>query len=116
MTEGLVHTYEGEVALVLEIGESGSIYATLGEQRRTLLQSVSYQDSLPQFLNAGGGPFLRGWMRDELETADVNRGRPYKLWLELKRRDSVLNGLLIAFSQREIYTGPLAHWVELRRK
>jgi hypothetical protein len=114
--EGLVHTYEGEVALVLEIGESGSIYATLGEQPRTLLQSVSYQDSLPQFLNAGGGPFLRGWMRGELETADVNRGRPYKLWLELKRRDNVLNGSLIAFSQREIYTGPLAHWVELRKR
>ncbi len=70
----------------------------------------------PQFLNAGGGPFLRGWMRGELETADVNRGRPYKLWLELKRRDNVLNGSLIAFSQREIYTGPLTHWVELRKR
>ena len=114
--EGLVHTYEGENPLVLEIGESGSIYATLGEQPRTLLQSVSYQDNLPQFLNAGGGPFLRGWMRGELETADVNRGRPYKLWLELKRRDNVLNGSLIAFSQREMFTGPLAHWVELRKR
>jgi CubicO group peptidase (beta-lactamase class C family) len=113
---GLVHTYEGEVALVLEIRESGSIYATLGEQPRTLLQSVSYQDSLPQFLNAGDGPFLRGWIRGELETADVNRGRPYKLWLELKRRENVLNGSLIAFSQKEMYTGLLAHWVELRRK
>jgi len=114
--EGLVHTYEGEVPLVLEIGESGGIYATLGEQPRTLLQSVNYQDNLAQFLNAGGGPFLRGWMRGELETADVNRGRPYKLWLELKLRDNVLNGSLIAFSQREIYTGPLAHWVELRKR
>ena len=46
-----------------------------------------------------GGPFLRGWMRGELETADVHRGRPCKLWLELKLRDIVLNGLLIAFSQ-----------------
>ncbi len=79
MWRGFVHTYEGEVLLVLEIGESGDTYATLGEQPRTLLQSVSYQDSLPQFLNAGGGLFLRGWMRGELETADVNRGRPYKL-------------------------------------
>lgn len=114
--EGLVHTYEGEVAFVLEIGESGGIYATLGEQPRTLLQSVSYQDSLPQFLNAGGGPFLRGWIRGELETADVNRGRPYKLWFEFKLRDNVLNGSLIAFSQREIPTGPLTHWVELRKR
>jgi hypothetical protein len=113
---GLVHTYEGEIPLVLEIGESGGIYATLGEQPRTLLQNVSYQDNLPHVLNAGGGPFLRGWMRSEFETADVNRGRPYKLWLELKLRENVLNGSLIAFSQREIYTGPLAHWVELRKK
>ena len=122
--EGFVHTYEGEIPLVLEIDESGTVYATLGEQPRALpfdrprtqLQSVSYQDSFPHFLNAGGGPFLRGWMRGELETADVNRGRPYKLWLELKRRDDVLTGSLIAFSQREMYTGPLSHWVELRKK
>jgi len=78
--------------------------------------AVAVQDNLPQFLNAGGGPFLRGWMRGELETADVNRGRPYKLWLELKLRENVLNGSLIVFSQREIYTGPLAHWVELRKR
>ena len=113
--EGLVHTYEGKVPLVLEIGKSGGIYATLGEQSRTQLQSVSYQDGPSQFLNAGGGPFLRGWMRGELETADVNRGQPYKLWLELKLRDNTLNGSLIALSQRKIYTGPLAHWVELRK-
>jgi len=114
--EGLVHTYEGEVALVLEIGESGSIYAALSDQSRTLLQNVSYRDGFPKFMNAGGGPFLRGWVLGELGTEDVNRGRPYKLWLELKLRDNVLNGSLIVFSQREIYTGPLAHWVELRKR
>ena len=113
---GLVHTYEGEIPLVLEIGESGSAYATLGEQSRTLVHDVSYRDNLPQFLNAGGGPFLRGWVQGELETADVNRGQPYKLWFEIKLRDNVLNGSLITFSQREIYTGPLAHWVELRKR
>jgi len=37
-------------------------------------------------------------------------------WLELKLRKNVLNGSLIAFSQWEMYTGPLAHWVELRKK
>jgi CubicO group peptidase (beta-lactamase class C family) len=114
--EGLVHTYEGEVALALEIEESGSVYATLGDQSRTLLQDVSYRDRIPQFLNAGGSPFLRGRMRGELETADVNRGQPYRLWIEFKLRGSALNGSLIAFSQGEMYSGPLAHWVELRRK
>lgn len=63
-----------------------------------------------------GGPFLQGWMRGELETANVNRGRPYKLWRELKPRENVLNGSLIAFSQREMYTGPLTQWVELRKR
>jgi len=114
--EGHVHTYEGEIPLSLEIGESDNVYATLGDQSRTLLQNVSYRNNHPLFMNAGGGPFLRGWLRGELETADVNRGRPYKLWLELKLRDKVLNGSLIAFSQREIYTGPLTHWVKLIRK
>jgi CubicO group peptidase (beta-lactamase class C family) len=113
--EGFVHTYEGQVPLVLEITESGSVYATLGEQPHTLVQNVSYRDGFPLFLNAGGGPFLRGWVPGELETGDVNRGRPYKLWLELKLRGTALNGSLIAFSQREIYTGPLTHWVELRK-
>jgi CubicO group peptidase (beta-lactamase class C family) len=113
---GSVHTYEGEVGLMLEIGESGTIYATLAEQPRVPLQNVCYQDTLPQFNNAGGGPFLRGWMRCDLETADVKRGRPSKLWLELKLRQNVLNGSLVAFSQRELYTGPLSYWVELRKE
>jgi hypothetical protein len=112
--EGLVHTHEGENPLVLEIGESGSVYAALGDQSRTLLQDVSYRDKFPQFLNAGGGPFLRGWMQGELETADVKRGRPYNLWIEFKLRENALNGSLISFSQREMYIGPLAHWVQLR--
>jgi CubicO group peptidase (beta-lactamase class C family) len=112
---GSVHTYEGDVGLVLEIEKSGTISAHLAEQPRVRLQSVSYEDTLPQFINAGGGPFLRGWIRCDLETADVKRGRPSKLWLELKRRENVLNGSLVAFSQRKLYTGPLSHWVELMK-
>jgi CubicO group peptidase (beta-lactamase class C family) len=113
--EGFVHTYEGDIPFTLEIGESGDSYATLEGQPRALLQSVSYQESAPQLLNAGGGLFLRGSIPGELETADVNRGRPYKLWLELKLRENVLNGTLVTFSQREFYTGPISHWVELRK-
>ena len=114
--KGLVHTYEGEIPIVLEIGESGNVYGTLGGQPRTLLKNVSYRDGFPKWMNADGGLFLRGWMLSDLGTEDVNRGQPYKLWFELKLRDSVLNGSLIAFSQREIYTGPLTHWVELRER
>jgi CubicO group peptidase (beta-lactamase class C family) len=113
---GFVHTHQGEVGLMLKIEESGTIFANLAEQPRVRLQNVSYQDTLPQFINAGGGFFLRGWMRCDLETADVKRGRPSKIWLELKRRENVLNGSLVAFSQRELYTGPLSYWVELKKE
>jgi len=114
--EGFIYTYEGEIHLTLEILESGNIYATLSDQPRTLLQNISYQEDFPKFMNAGGGSFLRGWVLGKLETEDINRGRPYKLALELKLRDNILNGSMIAFSQREIFTGPLAHWVELRKE
>jgi Beta-lactamase len=113
--KGLVQTYEGGVPLDMQVGEDGAIRAKLGEQPATFLQSVSYQDVVSLFLNAGGGPYLRGWIESELETADVDRGRPCKLWLELKFRGKVLNGSLISFSQREFYTGPLTYWVELRK-
>jgi CubicO group peptidase (beta-lactamase class C family) len=115
--EGYVHTYERDIPLVLNIGKSSRVYATMGDQARTILRNVSYRDNPhPVMMNAGGGFFLRGWIQGKLETADVNRGQPYKLWLELKLRNNVLNGSLIAFSQRKFYTGPLSHWVELIRK
>jgi hypothetical protein len=89
----------------------------MGDQPQTKLQEVSYNDLPNQVLmNANGGVFLRGIIQGKLETADVNRGKPYKLWLELKLRENVLNGSLIAFSQRKFYTGPLTYWVELKKK
>jgi CubicO group peptidase (beta-lactamase class C family) len=114
--EGHVHTYEREIPLVLNIGKSSRVYATMGDQTRIILRNVSYRDNPHWFKNAGGGFFLRGRIQGDLDTADVKRGQPYTLWLELKLRDHVLNGSLIAFSQRKLYTGPLSHWVELIRK
>ncbi len=112
--KGFIHTYEGKVALLLEIGQSGDIYATLDNQPGAVpLEDISYENDFPKFMNAGDGPFLRGWIFGELETADVIRGQPTKLWLELKLRGNILNGALIAFSQKELYSGPLSHWVEL---
>jgi CubicO group peptidase (beta-lactamase class C family) len=114
--DGLIDTYEGEVPITVEIEGSGSIYVTLGEQPRTLLRDASYEDDFPEFMSAGDGPFLRGWFQSELATGDVQRGKPCRLWLELKLRDQMLSGSLIAFSQRDMPTGPLAHWVVLGEK
>jgi hypothetical protein len=114
--KGHVHTSERETPLVLDIRASGSIYATMGDELRTMLQNVSYRDNPSQvMMNANGGFFLRGRIQGKLDTADVNRGKPYRLWLELKLRNNGLNVSLIAFSQRKFYTGPLTHWVELKR-
>ena len=113
--KGFVYTYEGRIPLALEIQESGNVYATLGNLSRALLQNVSYRANFPLFLNSGGGVFLRGSMQRKFDTADVSRGNPYKLWLELKLRDNMLNGSLIAFSQRKFYSGPLTHWVEMTK-
>ena len=114
--EGHVHTYVRKIPLVLDIKESGNVFTMMGDQSRSILRNVSYQDNPHRFKNAGGGFFLRGRIQGKLETADTNRGQPYKLSLELKLRDNVLNGSLIVFSQRKFYTGPLTHWVELVRK
>jgi len=115
--EGRIQTFEKEIPLVLDIKASGSVFATMGDQPQTILKDVSYSDLPSQVLmNVNGGFLLRGVIHGKLETADVNRGKPYKLWLELKLRENVLNGSLIAFSQRKFYTGPLTHWVEMKRK
>ncbi|MGV7224125.1 MAG: hypothetical protein ACQ9MH_21705 [Nitrospinales bacterium] len=98
--EGHIQTNERQIALVLDIRGSGSVLATMGDQPQTKLQEVSYNNFPNQVLmNANGGFFLRGVIQGKLETADVNRGKPYKLWLELKLRENVLNGSLISFSQ-----------------
>ena len=112
---GLIDTYEGEVPLAVEIGGSGGVHVTLGDEPRTQILDLSYQGDFPAFMSVGGGPFLRGWFPGELATSDVQRGQPCRLWLELTLRDQTLSGSLIAFSQREMPTGPLAHWVALRK-
>jgi hypothetical protein len=115
--EGYIQTNERQIALFLDIRGSGSVLATMGDQPQTKLQKASYNDFPNQVLmNVNGGFFLRGVIQGKLETADVNRGKPYKLWLELKLRENLLNGSLIAFSQRKFYTGPLTYWVELNKK
>jgi CubicO group peptidase (beta-lactamase class C family) len=115
---GYVHTHEGEIPLGLNIDASGEIYVALGEYAQgKLLEEVSYQKTnYTLFMNAGGGPFLRGKLWGNIEVPDVERGQPTSLWLELQLHQDALNGVLIAFSQRQFYTGPLSFQVELTRQ
>jgi len=113
--EGHVHTYEGGMPLVLAIKESGDIWVELGEQPRTALADVHYDDG-PGRNSVGGGVFLRGRMEGDLGTEDMDRRQPDYLWLEVKLRDGVLNGSLIAFSGPPRFYYQLQHWVELRKQ
>ncbi len=112
---GVVHTYLKPVPIVIEIKVSAEVLVALDGQGSIPLQQVSYQKDFPLFINAGGGPFLRGRFPGSLCTDDVIRGNPGILWLELKLRAGVLSGSLVAFSQRENPVGPLTHWVETLR-
>ena len=114
--KGYVRTYDNEIPLVLDIWPTGDIHTTMDGESTDALRNVTYQNQPHRFKNAGGGYFLRGWIQGDIETVDVKRGKPNKLWLELKLRNNVLNGSLISFSQRKFYTGPLTHWVELKKK
>jgi len=112
---GSVETYEGSVQIEARIDELGVVWIRLGDAAEVRLRETTYMDRMPLFLNAGGGPFLRGWFPGGFGTQDVRRGCPCKLWLELKLRGQRLMGSLITFSQRLQYTGPLSHWTELKR-
>ncbi len=55
-------------------------------------------------------------MEGDLGTEDMDRRQPDYLWLEVKLRDGVLNGSLIAFSGPPRFYYQLQHWVELRKQ
>ncbi len=112
---GVVHTYLEPIPIVIEIRESAEILVTLAGQESIPLRQVGYQSDFPLFINAGGGPFLRGRFSGSLPTDDVIRGNPGILWLEMKLRAGVLSGSLIAFSHRDNPIGPLTHWLEALR-
>jgi len=110
---GAVSVPEDELPLEIEIDASAAVTVTLADQPRRRLQDITYRERAPHLLNLGGGPYLRGWVRGDLHTADASRGQPHRLWLELKLRDEALSGVLIVFSQREPPTGPLSYWITM---
>lgn len=58
---------------------------------------------------------LTGRMVGDIGTPDANR-RPYHLHLDLRLREAVLDGALIALSPPEARFGnALSHWAELKR-
>ena len=103
--EGLVHTYQDTLPVVMEIKESGDVHVKLGDQLWTLLNNVRFENE-----------FLKGVMTSDIKTDDANR-RPNNLHLDLKLRGNVLNGSLISISRPANRVGNgLAHWIELSKQ
>ncbi len=103
--KGHVHTYERDLPVTLSVQKDGDVHVQIEGQLATLLNHPRVRDG-----------WLRGRMNADLQTADTARA-PYDLQLEVKVRDGVLGGSLIAMSRPEKRTGnALTHWIELRKE
>lgn len=109
---GYVQTYQDRVPLKLWFQESGDVHAQLGTELKTLVNDVQFS----------GEGYLKGKMMGDIGTPDASR-RPHHLHLDLKLRDDLLNGALIAISIEDRLAGApgrrcenaLSHWAELRK-
>ncbi len=102
--KGHVHTYVRDIPVTVRVKPDGDVHVQLAGQLITLLN---------------GSRFDRGWLTGNLTadvgTEDANR-MPYDLRLEVKLRDGVLGGSLIALSRPAPRVGnALTHWIELRK-
>jgi CubicO group peptidase (beta-lactamase class C family) len=101
--KGKVHTYQGDIDLILEFLGSGEVRAKLGDQPETFLHDVTLTDG-----------WLRGLMPGNIGTDDSEHNRPYTLDLLLKLRGRKLNGGcgVRALGPR---TCTLTYWTEFNR-
>jgi CubicO group peptidase (beta-lactamase class C family) len=105
---GHVHTYEGDIPLMLWFKETGDVHAQLGTQLKTLINETQFKEQ-----------YFTGKMMGDIGTRDANR-YPHHLHLDLKQREDVFNGAMIAITSREKAPGKrfgvaLSHWVEVRK-
>jgi len=102
---GEAATYEGGLRIAIVVKETGGVYVQLGDRQWTVLDHATYTDGV-----------LGGIFSGDIGTEDANR-RPYNLRLEVKKRDDVLNGSLIALSLPGKWVGnALTHWIQVKRQ
>jgi CubicO group peptidase (beta-lactamase class C family) len=102
---GEVATYKGAIPVTIVVKERGGVYIQLGDRLWTVLDHATFDDGV-----------LGGIFSGDVGTDDANR-RPYNLRLEVKKRDNVLNGSLIALSLPGKWVGnALTHWIEVKRQ
>lgn len=105
---GHVHTYEGDIPLSLWFKETGDVHVQLGTQLKTLVNEAQFKEQ-----------FLTGKMMGDIGTPDASR-YPHHLRLDLKQREEVLNGAMIAITikgetPRKRQGNALSYWVELKK-
>jgi CubicO group peptidase (beta-lactamase class C family) len=102
--KGTVHTYNGDLPIVLTFRDSGDVHAQLGDQLKTLVNEPAFKEGR-----------LSGRMKGDIGAEDAAR-YPYTLHLNLTLRDDVLNGAVSAISDPQPRSGnALSYWAELRR-
>lgn len=100
---GQAHTYQGALPLELSFKPSGDVHARLGDQLWALVNDAKFEDG-----------HLTGKMIGDIGTEDANRRR-YHLHLDLRLREGVLNGSIIAMSFGSRLGYALSHWCEVKR-
>ena len=105
---GHVHTYQGDIPLTLWFKETGDVHARLGTQLKTLVNEAQFKKQS-----------FEGKMMGDISTSDASR-YPHHLYLDLKQREEMFTGAVIAVPIREKMPGKrfgmaLSHWVELRK-
>ncbi|HZG69100.1 MAG TPA: serine hydrolase domain-containing protein [Herpetosiphonaceae bacterium] len=108
---GSVHTYAGDVPLVLRFKKDGDVHARLGKQLTALVNDPTFEDER-----------IGGVMIGALPTEDVNRRR-LDLRLDLRLRGRTIDGALVAHTDNDEEGGApgqrvgngLSHWTELRK-
>lgn len=101
---GEIQTYKATLPLKLSFKPSGDVHARLGEQLKTLVNDVKFENG-----------DLKGKMLGDIGTEDANRN-PYHLHLDLKLRGNVLNGSITSISFASRLGNALSHWVEVRKE
>jgi hypothetical protein len=108
---GSVHTYAGDVPLVIWFKKDGDVHARLGEQLTALVNDLTFEDDR-----------IGGVMAGMLTTEDVNRRR-HNLRLDLRLRGRTIDGARVAHTDNDEEGGApgrrmgnaLSHWSELRK-
>jgi len=103
--QGEIVTWQKPLPITITFQPDGDVHVKLANQLRTLLNDVSFRDG-----------DLSGTFTGSLPAQDIAR-HPHRLQLmNLRIRDGVLGGAVIAFATTDRFHYGLPSWIWLKRK